>query len=76
MTEGGGLRYCPLLMDGWQSKAAFVIQFSESTDVEGGRVDGRVEHIASYKASRFHSVDDLLAFIARVLAEIRNPEKA
>ena len=60
-------------MEGWQSKAAFVIQFRESTDVEAGRVEGKVEHIASYRSTRFHSAEELFAFIARVLAEIRDP---
>jgi hypothetical protein len=67
--------YCPLLMDGWQYKAAFVIQFRPETDVDAGRFEGRVEHIASYKATRFHSLDELLAFIASVLAEVRNAEQ-
>jgi len=58
-------------MDGWQSKAAFVVRFREETDFPAKRVEGRVEHIASYQATRFHSVDDLVAFIARVLAEVK-----
>ena len=57
-------------MDEWQSRAAFVIQFREGTDIGAGRLEGRVEHIASYKAARFHSLEDLLSFIARVLEEM------
>lgn len=57
-------------MDEWQSRAAFVIQFREGTDIGAGRLEGRVEHIASYKATRFHSLEDLLSFIARVLEEM------
>ena len=57
-------------MDGWQSKAAFVVRFREETDFGTNRVEGRVEHIASYEAARFHSVDDLVAFIARMLAKV------
>ena len=64
-------RYCPLLMEGWQSKAAFVIQLREGTDVEAGKVEGRIEHIASYRSARFQSPDEMFAFIARVLNEIR-----
>ena len=75
MTRDRRARYCPLLMEGWQSKAAFVIQCRPETDVEAGRFEGRVEHIASYKAKRFHSVDELLAFIALVLTEIRTTEQ-
>ena len=50
--------------------AAFVVQFREGTDIGAGRLVGRVEHIASYRAARFHSVEDLLAFMARVLTEV------
>lgn len=71
MTDSWGLLYCPWLVDGWQSKAAFVIQFREGTDIEGGRLEGKVEHIASYRAARFHSVEDLLAFMGRILADVK-----
>jgi hypothetical protein len=40
------------------------------TDIGAGRLEGKVEHIASYEAARFHSLDELLAFIARVLSQI------
>lgn len=58
--------YCLLLVEGWQSKAAFVVQFRERVDISAGRVEGKVEHIASHRAARFHSVEELLAFIAGV----------
>lgn len=45
--------YPPLLMVGWQYRA-FVIQFRPESDIEAGRFEGRVEHIASYSATRFH----------------------
>jgi hypothetical protein len=57
-------------MEGWQYKAAFVIQFRSETDIESGRFEGRVEHIASHNAARFHSLDELLTFIANVLREL------
>jgi hypothetical protein len=57
-------------MEDWQSKAAFVIQFRPGTDIGAGQLEGKVEHIASYEAARFHSLDELLAFIARVLSQI------
>ena len=59
-------------MEGWQSRAAFVIQFRESTDIEAGRVEGKVEHIASFRAARFQSLDELLAFVAHILAECKD----
>ncbi len=65
----------PLMMKGWQYKAAFVIQFRPETDIETRRLEGRVEHIASTKATRFHSLDELLAFIAGMLAEVSNAEQ-
>ena len=67
--------YCPLIMKGWQYKGAFVIQFRPETDIEAGRFEGRVEHIVSYKATRFHSLDELLDFIASVLAEDGSAEQ-
>jgi len=54
---------------GWQYEAAFVIQFRPETDIEAGRYEGRVEHVVSYEAIQFHSLDELLAFIARKLSE-------
>lgn len=71
MTGDRNPRYCPCLMAGWQSKAAFVVQFRETTDIGAGRIEGTVEHIASYQAARFRSGDELLTFMARVLAEVR-----
>src|SRR4030095_1283962 len=38
--------YCPHLMEGWQYKAAFVIQFRPETDIGAGRLEGRIEHMA------------------------------
>jgi len=75
MTFNACSEYCPLCMEKWQYKAAFVIQFRPETDIEAGRFEGRVEHVASYKAMRFHSLDELLAFIASVLAEVSNAEQ-
>jgi hypothetical protein len=55
----------------WQHKGAFVIQFMEEADIESGRLEGRVEHVASSKAAHFHSLDDLLGFLGRVLTDVR-----
>jgi len=62
-------------MEQWQLTAAFVVQFRETTDIEAGRLEGRVEHIASCRAARFRSVEELLAFVSRVLAECRNADR-
>ena len=61
-------------MSCWQSNAAFVVQFREDTDFTAGKIEGKVEHIASYTAARFQSVDELVAFITRVLADVRRIE--
>ena len=57
-------------MEGWQYRGAFVIQFRPGTDIEAGKFQGRVEHVASCKAVRFSTLDELLSFIAAVLAEV------
>jgi hypothetical protein len=62
-------------MVGWQYRAGFVIQFHPETDFEAGRFEGKVEHIASSKSTRFHSLEELLGFIAHVLAEVRDTEQ-
>ena len=59
-------------MEKWRYKAAFVIQLRQESDIEAGRFEGRVEHIESYKAIRFHSLDELVSFIANVLPEEQN----
>jgi len=48
---------------------AFVVQFRAETDVVAGYLVGRVEHVVSGQATTFDTLDALLAFIARVLAE-------
>jgi hypothetical protein len=63
-------------MNGWQYQAAFVIQFRPETDIRAGRCEGRAEHIPSSRKTRFDSLDELLAFIASTLSEIRSTEEA
>ena len=63
------------MMVGWQYKAAFVIQFRPETNLEAGRFEGRVEHVASHTAARFHSLDELLRFIASLLPEVSHTEQ-
>jgi hypothetical protein len=64
-------------MEKRQYKAAFVIQIRSIADfdVEAGRFEGRVEHVASFKAAQFHSLDELLAFIAGVLITVEVTEQ-
>ena len=48
---------------------AFVVQFREHADVARGQWAGRVEHVTSGQAAHFQSLEELLTFIARVLAQ-------
>src|SRR5689334_8437039 len=48
-------------------QAAFVVQFVAGSDLRGGAVSGRVEHVATGRNARFASVDELLRFIADIL---------
>jgi len=52
---------------------AFVVQFREQADIEKGQWVGRVEHVTSGQSSHFQSLDELLAFVTRVLGSARDP---
>jgi hypothetical protein len=47
---------------------AFVVQFDTDTDPARWHFAGRVEHVVSGKATPFHSLEALLAFVAQLLA--------
>ena len=49
---------------------AFVVQFGRETDLESGRLAGRVEHVVSGKVTRFQSLDELVAFMTEVLRTV------
>ena len=49
-------------------RRAFVVQFRSGSGP--GRFAGRVEHMASARAARFGSQEELLGFLTRVLAEV------
>jgi hypothetical protein len=49
---------------------AFVVQFGRGTDIDIGRMTGRVEHVVSGKGARFQSLDELVAFMREVLREV------
>ena len=55
---------------------AFVVQWASDTQIEAGRIHGRVEHVVSRQATRFTSLEELLAFMARVLREVAAREHA
>jgi hypothetical protein len=49
------------------------VQLHATATVAQGQLTGRVEHVISGKAARFHTLDELLAFIAQVLATLDTP---
>lgn len=63
-------------MNGLQHASAFVIQFRAGTDFEAGRVEGRVEHIASGRTARFESSGELVAFLAQVIKAFQSQQSA
>ena len=50
---------------------AFVVQFRVETDLAQGRCTGRVEHVVSGQATHFASLEELVAFLTRVLTAVR-----
>lgn len=51
---------------------AFVVQLHAMAAVTQGQLTGRVEHVLSGQAAHFHTLDELLAFMARVLAALES----
>ena len=52
---------------------AFVVQFRATPTDAALSWEGRVEHLNSGQVMRFHSSEELLAFLARVLTEMQEP---
>jgi len=48
----------------------FVVQCATDTQIDAGRLHGRVEHVVSRHAAHFTSLDELLAFMDRMLREV------
>lgn len=48
---------------------AFVVHLRVNSDIARRRIAGLVEHVVSGQATHFRSLEELLAFIARVLAQ-------
>ena len=49
-----------------------MVQFRAETAVEQGHFVGRVEHVVSGQAAQFQSLKELVAFIGRVLTQVRS----
>mgnify|MGYP003394877074 FL=1 len=54
---------------------AFVVHLRANSDVTHGQVAGRVEHVVSGQSTHFDSLEELLAFMARVLTTVRAPPR-
>ena len=52
---------------------AFVVQLRAQPPGDPLVWDGRVEHVVSGQMAHFHALDELLAFIRRVLAGVQAP---
>jgi len=52
---------------------AFVIQFRNQPADAPLFWEGRVEHLTSGQVLRFHTPEELLAFLTRVLTEVQEP---
>jgi hypothetical protein len=50
---------------------AFVVELHADADLKAGSVIGRVEHVASGRATSFQSLETLIAFMDQMLGEIR-----
>jgi hypothetical protein len=48
---------------------AFVVKFSDQTNLSANIAEGRVEHVSSGSKVEFHSIPQLLAFMDGVLRE-------
>jgi hypothetical protein len=49
---------------------AFVVQFSRDSSEQAGIFTGRIEHLSSGRRAHFHSPDELVATLERLLAEL------
>jgi len=61
------------VMTDWPYTGAFVLQLGPGTDLAAGRLEGRLEHVASTRSARFSSVDELLAALRDMLAAADRP---
>lgn len=55
------------------SNRAFVVQFRNPPIGDSVTYDGRVEHLVSGQVARFHSLEELMVFMIRVLTNLPQP---
>jgi hypothetical protein len=56
------------------AKRAFVLQVHADAKLEQGQWQGRVEHVVSFQAAHFQSIEELLAFMMKELSELKQEE--
>jgi hypothetical protein len=52
------------------SNRVFVVQFRAQPTGASSPYDGRVEHLVSGQVARFHSLEELLAFMIHMLTDV------
>lgn len=57
----------------WLYWSAFVLQIGPGTDLRAGRLEGRLEHVASTRSARFGSLDEFLTALQGLLAQVERP---
>ena len=55
------------------ARRAFVVQIHAEAQLEQGHFKGRVEHVVSRQAAHFESLEELVAFITRLVGEQQKP---
>ena len=70
MTSGEVVAYSPPMINGWQHKGLSSSVFLTS-DPDGGKFCGRIEHVATGQTIRFESQEELLIFLSNTLRRVR-----
>jgi len=55
---------------------AFVVQLYAEAQVEQGEFKGRVEHVVSMRATHFHSLEELAAFMVQKVTTLPEDDTA
>ena len=55
------------------TKPAFVVQFRAQPSGVSRGWEGQVQPVVSGQVTHFHSLEELLVFISRVLSEVQTP---
>ena len=52
----------------------FAVQLATEARIEHGEFRGRVEHVNSMRATHFHSLEELVAFIVQVMTTLQEDD--